>query len=85
MKLIESIWKLEKQNKNSIEIANLAGQMYDQIVKSINVLSDSEKNLNKAIESVTNAKKYMKDGRGSLFNKAEEMKKLGANNKKELN
>ena len=40
MKLIESIWKLEKQNKNSIEIANLAGQMYDQIVKSINVLSD---------------------------------------------
>ena len=85
MKLIESIWKLEKQNKNSIEIANLAGQMYDQIVKSINVLSDSEKNLIKAIESVTNAKKYMKDGRGSLFNKAEEMKKLGANNKKELN
>ncbi|MDA0871174.1 MAG: DNA recombination protein RmuC, partial [Proteobacteria bacterium] len=44
MKLIESIWKLEKQNKNSIEIANLAGQMYDQIIKSINVLSDSEKN-----------------------------------------
>ena len=84
MKLIESIWKLEKQNKNSIEIANLAGQMYDQIVKSINVLSDSEKNLNKALDSVTNAKKYMKDGRGSLFNKAEEMKKLGANNKKEL-
>ena len=84
MKLIESIWKLEKQNKNSIEIANLAGQMYDQIVKSINVLSYSEKNLNKALDSVTNAKKYMKDGRGSLFSKAEEMKKLGANNKKEL-
>ena len=85
MKLIESIWKLEKQNKNSIEIANLAGQMYDQIIKSINVLSDSEKNLNKALDSVSNAKNYMKDGRGSLFSKAEEMKKLGANNKKEIN
>lgn len=85
MKLIESIWKLEKQNKNSIEIANLAGQMYDQIIKSINVLSDSEKNLHKALDSVTNAKNYMKDGRGSLFSKAEEMKKLGANNKKEIN
>ena len=85
MKLIESIWKLEKQNKNSIEIANLAGQMYDQIIKSINVLSDSEKNLHKALDSVSNAKNYMKDGRGSLFSKAEEMKKLGANNKKEIN
>lgn len=84
MKLIESIWKLEKQNKNSTEIANLAGQMYDQIIKSINILEDSEKNLNKATDSVSNAKKYIKDGRGSLYNKAEEMRKLGANNKKEL-
>ena len=85
MKLIESIWKLEKQNKNSSEIANLAGQMYDQIVKSLNTLEDSEKNLIKATDSVSNAKKYIKDGRGSLYNKAEEMRKLGANNKKELN
>jgi DNA recombination protein RmuC len=84
MKLIESIWKLEKQNKNSTEVANLAGQMYDQIVKSINTLEDSEKNLIKATDSVSNAKKYIKDGRGSLYNKAEEMRKLGANNKKEL-
>jgi len=84
MKLIESIWKLEKQNKNSTEIANLAGQMYDQIVKSINTLEDSEKNLIKATDGVSNAKKYIKDGRGSLYNKAEEMRKLGANNKKEL-
>ena len=85
MKLIESIWKLEKQNKNSSEIANLAGQMYDQIVKSLNTLEDSEKNLIKATDSVSNAKKYIKDGSGSLYNKAEEMRKLGANNKKELN
>jgi DNA recombination protein RmuC len=85
MKLIESIWKLEKQNKNSSEIANLAGQMYDQIIKSINILDDSEKNLMKAVDNVSSAKKFIKDGRGSLYSKAEEMKKLGANSKKELN
>ena len=85
MKLIESIWKLEKQNKNSSEIANLAGQMYDQIIKSMNILDDSEKNLMKAVDNVSSAKKFIKDGRGSLYNKAEEMKKLGANSKKELN
>jgi len=84
MKLIESIWKLEKQNKNSTEIANLAGQMYDQIIKSVNILEESEKNLLKATDSVSSAKKYIKDGRGSLYNRAEEMRKLGANNKKEL-
>jgi DNA recombination protein RmuC len=85
MKLVESLWKVDKQNKNSVEIANLAGQMYDQIIKSLILLEDSEKNLNKTIDSVSNVKSYIKNGRGSLFNKAEEMRKLGANNKKKIN
>ena len=55
------------------------------IPDSVYKLEDSEKNLIKATDSVSNAKKYIKDGRGSLYNKAEEMRKLGANNKKELN
>ena len=44
MKLVESIWRLEKQNKNSKEIADIGGQMIDQIIKSINVIEDSIKN-----------------------------------------
>jgi DNA anti-recombination protein RmuC len=51
--------------------------MYDQIIKSINILEDSEKNLMKAVDNVSSAKKFIKDGRGSLYNKAEEMKNLG--------
>jgi hypothetical protein len=34
---------------------------------------------------LVNAKKYLKEGRGSLFNRAEQMRNLGANNKKDLN
>ena len=85
MKLVESIWRLEKQNKNSKEIADIGGQMIDQIIKSINVIEDSENSLVKASQNLSNAKKYLKEGRGSLFNRAQEMKNLGANNKKDLN
>ena len=85
MKLVESIWRLEKQNKNSKEIADIGGQMIDQIIKSINVIEDSENSLVKATQNLSNAKKYLKEGRGSLFNRAHEMKNLGANNKKDLN
>ena len=42
-------------------------------------------NLMRAVDNVSSAKKFIKDGRGSLYSKAEEMKKLGANSKKELN
>ena len=50
MKLVESIWKLEKQNKNSKEIAELAGGMYDQIAKTINLLDKTHSSLSKSIE-----------------------------------
>lgn len=85
MKLVESIWKLEKQNKNSKEIAEIAGGMFDQIAKSINLLDKTEASLIKSLESIVQSKNYIKDGRGSLLNKANKMKDLGVNNKEKIN
>ena len=84
MKLVESIWKLEKQNKNSKEIAEIAGGMYDQIVKTINLLDKTSSSLLKSLEYVEDTKKYIKDGRVSLFSKANQMKDLGANTKESI-
>ena len=84
MKLVESIWKLEKQNKNSKEIADIAGSMYDQIAKTINLLDITHKSLTKSLENIDDSKKYIKEGKGSLFIKANKMKELGADNKIEI-
>jgi len=84
MKLVESIWKLEKQNKNSKEIAEIAGGMFDQITKSINLLDKTETSIQKSLESISQSKNYIKDGRGSLYDKANKMKELGANTKIKL-
>ena len=84
MKLVESIWKLEKQNNNSKEIADIAGGMYDQIAKTINLLDKTHSSLSKSLENVGDAKKYIKDGRGSLFSKANKMKELGVNTKEPI-
>ena len=81
MKLVESIWKLEKQNKNSKEIAEIAGGMFDQIAKSINLLDKTEQSIQKSIDSINQSKNYIKDGKGSLFSKANKMRELGANTK----
>ena len=81
MKLVESIWKLEKQNKNSKEIAELAGGMYDQIAKTINLLDKTHSSLSKSLENIEETKKYIKDGKSSLFIKANKMRELGANTK----
>jgi DNA recombination protein RmuC len=81
MKLVESIWKLEKQNKNSKEIAELAGGMYDQIAKTINLLDKTHSSLSRSIENIEETKKYIKDGKSSLFIKANKMRELGADTK----
>ena len=81
MKLVESIWKLEKQNKNSKEIAELAGGMYDQIAKTINLLDKTHSSLSKSVENIEETKKYIKDGKSSLFIKVNKMRELGADTK----
>jgi DNA recombination protein RmuC len=81
MKLVESIWKLEKQNKNSKEIAELAGGMHDQIAKTINLLDKTYSSLSKSIENIEETKKYIKDGKSSLFIKVNKMRELGADTK----
>ena len=84
MKLVESIWKLEKQNKNSKEIAEIAGSMYDQIAKTINLLDKTYTSLIKSMENIEDSKKFIKEGKSSLFSKANKMKDLGANTKIEI-
>ena len=84
MKLVESIWKLEKQNKNSKEIAEIAGGMYDQIVKTVNLLDKTETTISKSLESIEISKNFIMNGRGSLYSKADKMKELGANVKSKL-
>ncbi len=78
MKLVESVWRLEKQNKNAKEISEIAGGMFDQIAKSINLINKTEDQINKSLENLMQTKNYLNDGRGSLFSKANKMKELGA-------
>ena len=84
MKLVESIWKLEKQNKNSKEIAEIAGNMHDQIAKTINLLDKTKASMTKSIENIEDSKKFIKDGKTSLLTKANKMRELGANTKTEI-
>ena len=85
LKLVENIWRFEKQKNNSQEIAKIAGSMIDQIIKSINLLEDSASIVNKAHNSILDVKKYIKEGKGSLYDKAENMKILGTPTKINLN
>ena len=81
MESIPHFWIYLKKIKNSKEIAELAGGMYDQIAKTINLLDKTHSSLSKSIENIEETKKYIKDGKSSLFIKANKMRELGADTK----
>jgi DNA recombination protein RmuC len=85
LKLVENIWKLDKQNTNAKEIAELAGGMFDQIIKSLNLLDKTQISLEKSLENINLTKNYIQDGKGSLYSKVNKMRDLGANTKQKLN
>ena len=78
LKTVASIWRLEKQNKNALEIAQEGAKLYD---KFVGFLEDFEK-IGKTFESgqkqYGDAMSKLKDGPGNVFRKMELLRELGA-------
>lgn len=84
LKTMASIWRLEKQNKNAVEIAQEGARLYD---KFVNFMEDFEK-IGNTLES--GQKQYLaamgklKDGPGNVFRKMELLRELGASPNKRI-
>lgn len=84
LKTVASIWRLENQNKNALEIATEGGKLYD---KFVGFLEDFEK-IGKLFESgqsqYSNALGKLRDGPGNIFRKMELLRELGASPNKKI-
>ncbi len=84
LKTVHHIWQTERQNQNSEEIARQAGAMYDKLFGFIESMNDIEKHLDRAGRSYKEARGKLSDGKGNLISRAEKLKELGVQSKKEL-
>ncbi len=78
LKLIAQIWRRENENRNAELIAEKAGKIYDQAVLVFEAMIDARKKLSGVSESFDLALKRLKEGRGNLVGRVEEIRKLGA-------
>jgi DNA recombination protein RmuC len=84
LKTVASIWRLEKQNKNALEIAKEGGKLYD---KFVGFLEDFEKigsTFDNGQKIYIQAMGKLKDGPGNVFRKIEHLKELGAAPQKKI-
>ena len=84
LKLIAQIWRRENESRNAEVIADRAGRLYDQVALIIETMLDAQKKLDGVRDSFDIAMKRLKDGRGNLVGRIEEIRKLGAKASKQL-
>jgi DNA recombination protein RmuC len=84
LRTIESIWKVERQNRNTQKIAEDAAALYDKFVDLLKDLESAHRCLQGAEEAFEKAFNKLSNGRGNLVKKTEDLKKLGLKTKKQI-
>lgn len=84
LRTIQNIWRFEHQNQNALKIAEKAGDLYDKFVSFIEDMQDLGKRLDTTHKSYEAAMNKLKDGRGNIIKRAEELRIMGAKTSKKL-
>jgi DNA recombination protein RmuC len=84
LKMVESMWRQEYQNKNAEEIARQSGALYDKFEGLVDDLVELGKKLNITQDYYKASMNKLTDGKGSIVGRIENIRKLGAKNKKNL-
>ena len=84
LKMIESLWKQEYQNRNVLEIAQQGGALYDDFVRLSENLIKLGKKIDDASSHYKDTMQKISEGRGNLVSRVEKLKALGVKAKKNL-
>jgi DNA recombination protein RmuC len=84
LRVIDSLWKQERQSQNAREIAERAGWLYDKFVLFVQDLDEVGSRLQQLDKAYSAARNKLTEGRGNLISRSEQLKLLGARASKQL-
>ncbi len=84
VKLIEQMWRHDKQNRNALAIADEAGKMLDKFRGFLDDMERINKSLGSARQTWEDAFRKLVAGPGNLITRAEKLQSLGAKAKKAI-
>ena len=84
LRIIDNVWRYEKQNKNAQEIARRAGALYDKLRVVLEDMDQLGRNLDQASRSYDSAYARLAKGRGNLVRQVEQFRELGATVKRSI-
>ena len=84
LRTVEHVWRIEHQNQNTRQIADLGGKLYDQFVLFAESFQDVGEKIRRSQEAFEKAGQRLSVGRGNLVGRAEKLKELGVSSTKSM-
>jgi DNA recombination protein RmuC len=84
LRTVASLWKQQRQNKNTLEIAKAGGALYDKFLGLLEGLEQVGARMRQTQEAYDDVLSRMSTGKGNLLRQVERLKELGAKTEKSL-
>lgn len=84
LRLIDQLWRQDRQTKNAIDIATAAGRMYDKLVGFVDDLAKVDKAISAAHDACQQASSKLSNGKGNLISRAQKLREMGAKTSRNL-
>ena len=84
LRVVESLWRQERQGQNAREIAERAGALYDKFVAFVADLDEIGVRLGQLDKAYSGARNKLLEGRGNIVGRIENLKLLGARASKKI-
>lgn len=84
LRLIRQLWIEDRQGRNALEIAEMAGRMHDKFVGFVEDMEKIKRAIDKTDEAYTSAFKKLSSGTGNLIGRALKLQEMGVKGSKEL-
>lgn len=84
VQLISQLWRVDNQNKNAMEIAELGGRLYDKFANFLTDFEGIRRNLELTSKAYDKCQRHISEGGVSLLSRAEKLKELGAKTTKNI-
>ncbi len=84
LRTIASLWRIERQNRNTLEIARQGGMLYDKVAGFVKDMDDLGKKLSAAHDVYDKAYKNLTTGPGNIVKRTQDLQALGVKTSKTL-
>jgi DNA recombination protein RmuC len=84
LKTIAAVWKQDKQNRNTLEIAKAGGQLYEKFCGLLDDMQLLGQRIEQTHDAYTGTINKLSHGKGNLIRQVERLKTLGAKTEKNM-